>query len=107
MLSSEVSDCLQVSLDRHHEAVHRSDITFIEFVILFQNEVFVLEDDVLLFLFTCENRVDPIAVVHVHRIEEARLYDVSIDFSCLANNFLFLLRILGYQLLTGRIDHLA
>ena len=107
MLSSQVSRCPKIFLNRQHETIHRSYISLIELVILFEDEVLILEDDILLLLLTFENRVDPVAVIHVHRVDEEGLHYIVVDLSCLANDFLLLPGILGYQLLTGGIDHLT
>ena len=103
VFSSQISHSPQVFLNWQDETIQCPYVTLIKLPILFKYKFVILEDDVFLFFFTAKNRVDPVAVWHVHGVYKFRLDDVIVKLSCLSYNLELLLGIFCNQSVTGRI----
>ena len=68
------------------ETIERSDVTLVELVVLLKKEAVALVNTEIQFLFEVEDRVDPIAVVHVHRVYVVRFDYIVVDLCCLTDN---------------------
>ena len=107
MLACQISNRLQVSLLWKSETVKRGDVTFVELVVFLEEEAFILVNAEIQFLFEVEDRVDPVAMIHVHRVDVARLNYVVVDLCSLAHNLHTLASVLVYDIVGGRVDNIA
>jgi len=108
MVCSQVADGLEShALPGKSEAVKRADVAVDERVVLQEDERLVSKQNVLLLLLAVEDGVDPVAVSHIHAINEVRLDDARIELSGLGNPDLRLEAILVDQLRAGRVNQLG
>ena len=98
MLARQVTDRLQVSLPGQREAVERRDVSLVELKILLEEKAFVLVNAELHLLFEVEDRVHPIAVLHAHRVDVARLDHLMVNLGRLTHDMNTLASVLVYDI---------
>lgn len=86
MLTLQVTNRLQISLLGQCKTVKSRDITLIELVVLLKEESIILVDTQVDFFLKVEDRVDPIAVVHIHWINVLSLDYIVVDLCRLSDD---------------------
>lgn len=94
MAAIQVSDRLQVGLDRQGQQVERSDVTLVKLEVQLQSEQFVPENSQLYLLRFIQDIFDPLAVTGVDFVNKQWLRIFLIDLGSLSDNVLLLFAVL-------------
>ena len=107
MLASQVTHCFQVSLFGQSETVESRGITLIVFVVFLQEETIALMDSKVDLFLEAEDGVDPVAVVHVHRVKEIWFDHIVVDLGRLTHVLPALASVLIDVFVRGGVDHVT
>ena len=103
MLGCQIADREEVFLNGNREAVQSCNITFVKLVVFLKEKFIILEDSEVQLFLTAEDCVDPIAVRHIHWLNEERLHNIVVDFWGFPHNLLLLTSVLCDQVFRGGI----
>ena len=104
---SQVSDRAQIFLSWNSKTVKGCDVTLVKLIVFLQEEVGILVDSELDFFLAVENRVEPLAVAHVHLIDKERLDYALVNLTGLNNHHSLLTSVLPDNKVVGRVDYIA
>lgn len=107
MVRGKVTNGAEVALFGHGQAIEGRQVAFVEFEVLLQVEVLVLHHAQFHFFLVVEHRVDPVAVLHVHRLDVVRFDDVTVYLGCLSHDPHILTSVLANDGVRGGVHYIT